>query len=117
MSSPGPKPLFPKPPLYNPNRVQIIIFPYIFTYLYVQYYLLFVGCADGWTIFKHNRRCYQYFRGDTTWAEALAACQAEPQTDSTLASIHDIQTNDFLTELSGGNDDAWIGGFQDANEM
>ena len=37
--------------------------------------------------------------------------------DSTLASIHDIQTNNFLTELSGGNDDAWIGGSQDANEV
>ena len=49
--------------------------------------------------------------------ESISACKAEPFSNSNLASIHDIQTNDFLKELSGGNDNAWIGGWRlDNNE-
>ena len=81
----------------------------------------FLGCADGWTIFDHTGRCYRFFSdgGGNTFEENLRACEAEPFFNSILASIPDIQTNDFLKELSEGNDNggAWIGGLQDNNEV
>ena len=49
------------------------------------------------------------------WTEALESCRSSSPT-STLSSVHDSTTNDFLTTLSGGSSWTWLGGYQDDKE-
>ena len=77
-------------------------------------YLYIIGCSEGWTKFNHTGKCYKYDAVKTSWEDALTACQlATENPSSSLASVHDKTTNEFLTSLSGGQSLAWIGGYQD----
>ena len=70
-------------------------------------------CDSGWTLFDHTGKCYKYLPTKTNRNEGLRSCQsshANPTT--TLASIPDKTTNNFLTTLTRHN--AWTGGFKNA---
>ena len=77
--------------------------------------IIFSACFPGWTFLEHTVMCYKDDRTKKTWSDALKSCESSSPT-STLASVHDKTTNDFLTTLSGGTSWTWIGGYQDDNE-
>ena len=56
--------------------------------------------------------CYKYDPTNRTWTEALESCVVS-NPSSTLASVLDNATNSFLTNLTGGSEWTWIGGYQD----
>ena len=61
--------------------------------------------------------CYKHDPTIRNWAKALEACkQSSKYPSSTLASVHDNTTNDFLTALTGGSKWTWLGGYQDDKE-
>ena len=60
--------------------------------------------------------CYKHDPTNRTWTEALKSCVLS-NPSSTLASVHDNVTNDFLTTLSGGSEWTWVGGFQDDDKI
>ncbi len=72
-------------------------------------------CHLGWTHLNHTGKCYKHDPTKRNWTEALESCRSSSPS-STLASVHDDTTNDFLTSLSGGNEYTWLGGYQDDNE-
>ncbi len=75
-------------------------------------YSKFFPCSDGWTYFKHTKKCYKYRNTKTSWANASTLCQSESQNPTaSLVSVHDNTTNHFLTTLTKKN--SWIGGYQD----
>ena len=65
-------------------------------------------CPEGWIEFE-NGHCYKAVAGDFDWQTASSACGE----DSTLASIHDDDTNERLSDLcdsAGGNKAyCWVG--------
>jgi len=65
------------------------------------------SCKAGYTYFSHTGQCYKYVSGNKAWTEANAVCRAD---GGNLASVHDIETNDFLTTLTQVY--TWIGGFR-----
>ena len=72
----------------------------------------FTACAPGWTYLKLTGNCYKYDKSKSGWKDAQAACQSFSPS-STLASVLDKTTNDFLADLSGGSERTWLGGYQD----
>merc|ERR1712227_510952 len=64
-----------------------------------------VSCPSGWTEFDEN--CYKFYSSDRSWYESDAACLVE---GATLASVHSVQEDNFLMDLSNGNT-YWIGGY------
>ena len=78
-----------------------------------------ISCPDPWTADNclHNNghflrvttTCYTLVKVNKNWHEALDHCRS---IGADLASIHDEDTNKFLSELTGGNDH-WIGGKKD----
>ena len=76
----------------------------------------FTACALGWTYLKHTGKCYKYDPSKSSWKEALKACQLTSPS-STLASVPDKTTNDFLATLSGGSERTWLGGYQDESKV
>ena len=76
-----------------------------------------IECVSGWMEFKHTGKCYKYIPNKITWTDAFKACQSiSINPSSTLVSIHDNETNNFLTNLTGGKEWTWTGGYQDDNE-
>ena len=69
-------------------------------------------CAEGFTYFSHTGKCYKYVAGYTAWTAAKEACQSD---GGHLASVHDKETNDFLTTLTTVY--TWIGGYQDDKDV
>ena len=57
--------------------------------------------------------CYKYDSTNRTWTESLYSCNelSTPKIWSTLASVHDNETNEFLTNLTGGSEWTWVGGY------
>ena len=72
-------------------------------------------CHLGWTHLNHTGKCYKHDPTKRNWTEALESCRSS-RPSSTLASVHDNTTNEFLTSLSGGNEYTWLGGYQDDAE-
>merc|ERR1711868_206666 len=70
------------------------------------------SCEPGWSYLEHTGLCYKYDPTNRTWSEALMSCYS-PNPTSTLASVLDNATNSFLTNLTGGSEWTWIGGYQD----
>ena len=71
-------------------------------------------CDPGWTYHEHTEKCYKYDRRNRNWGDAVEFCESYSDTlplSSTLASVHDSTTNEFLTALSGGQW-TWLGGYQ-----
>ena len=64
-----------------------------------------VSCPSGWEEFDQN--CYKLYSSTRDWYEADAACLVE---GATLASVHSVQEDNFLMDLSNGNT-YWIGGY------
>ena len=78
-------------------------------------FCLISECHPGWTHLNHTGKCYKHDQTKRNWTEALESCRSSSPS-STLASVHDDTTNDFLTSLSGGNEYTWLGGYQDDEE-
>ena len=70
-------------------------------------------CNPGYTYLEHTGMCYKYNPTNRTWFDALESCFFE---GSTLASVHDNATNDFLTSLTGGSEWTWVGGYQEGDQ-
>ena len=71
----------------------------------------FITCDVQWI--KFEEKCYKYYADKTNWDVARDLCKRDTNNPTaTLASVHDIRTNDFLTSLSGGESWTWIGGYQ-----
>ena len=68
-----------------------------------------------WTYLETTNKCYRHDQTKRSWSDALKSCKSS-NPSSTLASVHDNATNDFLTDLSGGKDWTWLGGYQDDKE-
>eukprot|EP00092_Neocalanus_flemingeri_P066723 GFUD01081324.1.p1 GENE.GFUD01081324.1~~GFUD01081324.1.p1 ORF type:complete len:513 (+),score=54.68 GFUD01081324.1:23-1540(+) len=67
-----------------------------------------LGCQSGWSGYKFS--LYRIFTSRLSWYEAKSACEGE---NGNLASIPDIETNNFIANLiSCHHDIVWIGGFQ-----
>ena len=71
-----------------------------------------IRCEDGWTLFKHSKKCYRFYNNPTTWIQADTECKELQQSSSNLASIQDSQTDDFLTMTMTGRKrpETWVGG-------
>ena len=70
------------------------------------------ACSPGWTYLEHTGKCYYFSTSKSKWSDALKTCESYNPT-STLASVHDETTNDFLVTLTGGpNEWTWLGGSQ-----
>ena len=72
-------------------------------------------CHLGWTHLNHTGKCYKHDPTKRNWTEALESCRSSSPS-STLASVHDNTTNEFLTALSGGSVWTWLGGYQDSKD-
>ena len=69
-----------------------------------------MSCPSGWTKFQGG--CYQFFGSTTeTWVVANAFCLAA---GARLTSVHSEEEEDFLNDLSNGNN-FWIGGYPSDN--
>ena len=75
----------------------------------------FSVCDPGWTYLASTNKCYRYDQREKTWSDALESCKSS-NPSSTLASVPDSTTNDFLADLSGGSEYTWLGGYQDDQE-
>ena len=65
-------------------------------------------CPPGWQGFNGGK-CLKYYSSQKTWQEALRSCQqCSSNPTSTLASIPDSGTNNFVTSLISKH--VWIGG-------
>ena len=62
-----------------------------------------VKCRPGWT--PYGEKCYRVTEDSYGWDESLAQCLSA---HSTLASVHDGPTNDFLYNLAPSS--FWLGG-------
>ena len=70
-------------------------------------------CDSGWKLFALTGKCYKYLSTKCTRTEAIKYCQSSnTNPTSTLVSIPDKGTNDFLTTLTKVN--AWTGGFKNS---
>ncbi len=82
---------------------------------YSNFFLTDGDCSTGWTYLEHTGMCYKTDPTKRSWTEALESCKSSSPS-STLSSVHDTTTNDFLTALSGGSSWTWLGGYQDDEE-
>ena len=65
-------------------------------------------CPPGWQGFDGGK-CFKYYSSKKTWTEALRSCQqCSSNPTSTLASVPDSATNDFIVSMISGF--VWIGG-------
>ncbi len=72
--------------------------------LYIVSFLdIHVDPCNGWNRF--DGYCYQFFPHKKTWEVSQLFCK---QHQSNLVSVHSQLENNFLTELSSGQE-AWIG--------
>jgi len=65
-------------------------------------------CEEGWKFFKHTKNCYKYYSEYVTPIDASIHCK---KNRGLLASIHDILTNNFISNITSDNP-VWIGGFK-----
>ena len=73
-------------------------------------------CDSGWTLFDHTGKCYKYLSTKTDRNEGFSSCQSSHiNPTTTLVSIPDKATNDFLTTLTKEN--AWTGGHRKADGL
>ena len=71
------------------------------------------NCDSGWTPFIHTGKCYKYSDQITNRTQALRLCQsANFNPTSTLASIPDMKTNNFLTSVT--KESSWTGGYKNS---
>ena len=72
-------------------------------------------CPTGWSYFDKTRKCYKHDTTKRTWNDSLTFCQnSASNRSSTLASVHDLETNLFIKQISNVDEnDAWLGGSQD----
>ena len=71
------------------------------------------ACDPGWTYHETTNKCYKYDQTKRRWPDALKSCISSNHS-STLASVPDSATNDFLADLSGGSGYwTWLGGYLD----
>ena len=71
-------------------------------------------CLKGWTYFSNTGKCYKHFHFPYSWKEALKLCKDKNSIGfSTLASVPDNTTNNFLITLT--NKESWVGGYQDSS--
>ena len=62
-----------------------------------------------WTFLNQTGKCYKYFSCVLSWSDALKSCQSVvPNPTSTLASVPNKVTNDFLVTLT--DTQVWTGG-------
>ena len=72
-------------------------------------------CEEGWTKFDHTGKCYKLITSRNFWTNALSACKSlVSDPSSTLASIPDQTTSDFLITLSPSSS-VWVGGFRNSD--
>ena len=72
-------------------------------------------CSAGWTEFIHTGKCYKVITSRHFWNNALSVCKfAVSDPSSTLASIPDQKTSDFLITLSPSSS-VWVGGFRSSH--
>jgi len=65
-------------------------------------------CEVGWIYFNHTEKCYKYYPEQMTPTDASIYCK---KNKGLLASIHDILTNNFISNIT--NDyPVWIGGLK-----
>ena len=78
----------------------------------------FSACDPGWSYLETTNTCYKHDLTGRSWTDALEFCiqSLASNPSSTLASVHDNTTNVFLTNLTGGSHQAWLGGYQDDQE-
>ena len=73
-------------------------------------------CPPGWQGFNGGK-CFKYYSIKKTWTEALRNCQqCSSNPTSTLASIPDSATNDFLLSSVAplNSPGLWVGGHQNS---
>ena len=63
-------------------------------------------CPSDWLMY--GEKCYKFIDSEMTWHDAEEACGLI-HPGSTLASVHDIEQNAFLSETVAGYDIAWLG--------
>ena len=76
--------------------------------------------SDDATSDDKNKMELKLYNTNRTWSEALFSCiygSPTPEIWSTLASVHDNATNEFLTNLTGGAEWTWVGGYQLDNDI
>ena len=72
------------------------------------------SCETGWVFFNHSQKCYKQLPTKTSWIVALKACDSATENpNSTLVSIPDQKTNDFLKTVT--TQDSWTGGYRYAD--
>merc|ERR1719300_684258 len=62
-------------------------------------------CPGEWDYWEKTGKCYKMFKNELTWMEAQFNCTS---LGGNLALIHDYETNNFLSSLSGGVN-TWLG--------
>ena len=70
---------------------------------------------SGWTPFHRTGRCYKMVPSGKDWNRARAHCQGQGNTGD-LASIPDMETNEFISSLLPDAGGYWIGGTDAASE-
>jgi len=73
------------------------------------------GCAPGWIFFRHTKKCYRVLPSKNTWYEAVKDCKSASLRPSSLVSITDKTTNNFLHSLAKDDEEYWTGGHQDSS--
>ncbi|XP_072037146.1 galactose-specific lectin nattectin-like [Amphiura filiformis] len=62
------------------------------------------NCPPDWTAF--NNHCYLYVEKDANWLSAERDCEGR---GADLVSIHSSEENEFITNMTDGNERVWIG--------
>ena len=72
-------------------------------------------CPLEWKYFSNTDKCYKLNSDKMSWKKALKTCQnSSPNPTSTLVSIPDSETNEFLATLTW--DLFWTGGHQNSDD-
>ena len=77
-----------------------------------NFYVNCLPCPTGYEYFPHTTKCYKYFNNSETILSALSSCDKE---GGILPSVHDDETNNFLTSYASESVRFWLGGFISSN--
>jgi len=67
-------------------------------------------CEEGWTYFQHTQNCFKYVSNPTTPQAANEYCKTL-SIQGSLVSIHDAETNSFISSFSTTSN-IWLGGYR-----